>query len=100
MTDNATSLAKLLKRAKKYSKTTFELFELISIDKSADVVSQLVSRLAILTIVAMSVIIIIIGFALWIGMLLGDSFYGYFIIVVFSIISISGYSSCFPASTD
>lgn len=83
MTDNATPLASLLERAEDYSKTTFELFKLNTIDKSADVVSSLVSRLAIFIIVALSVIIISIGLALFIGKQLGDSFYGFFIIGAF-----------------
>jgi phosphoglycerol transferase MdoB-like AlkP superfamily enzyme len=80
MTDDATPFATLLERAENYSKTTIELFKLNTIDKSADVVSSLISRLAIFIIVALSVIIISIGLALWIGKLLGDSFYGFFVI--------------------
>lgn len=83
MTDNTTPLATLLERAEDYSKTTLELFKLNTIDKSADVVSSLVSRLAIFITVALSVITISIGLALWIGKQLGDSFYGFFIIGAF-----------------
>ena len=80
MTNNATPLETLLNRAEDYSKSTIELFKLNTIDKSADIVSSLVSRLTILITVALSVLIINIGFALWIGKILGDSFYGFFII--------------------
>ena len=83
MNDNATILSTLLERAENYGITTFELFKLNTIDKSADVVSSLVSRLAILITVALSFIIINIGFALWIGKVLGETFYGFFIIGVF-----------------
>lgn len=80
MADNATPLATLLERAEDYSNSTIELFKLNAIDKSADVVSSLVSRLVICITVALSLLIINIGFALWIGKLLGDSFYGFFVI--------------------
>jgi phosphoglycerol transferase MdoB-like AlkP superfamily enzyme len=80
MTDNATPLAKLLERAEDYADSTIELFKLNAIDKSADVVSSLVSRLAVVMAVALSLLIINIGLALWIGKLLGDTFYGFFII--------------------
>ncbi len=83
MTDNATLLVTLLERAKDYGKTTFGLFKLNTIDKSADVASSLISRLAILMTVGLSVIIINIGIALWIGKQLGESFYGFFIIGAF-----------------
>lgn len=86
MTDNATPLATLIERAENYGKTTFELFKLNAIDKSADVVSSLISRLAIFITVVLSVIIINIGIALWIGKQLGDSFYGFFIIGAFYVL--------------
>jgi len=80
MADNATPIATLLERAEDYSNSTIELFKLNAIDKSADVVSSLVSRLAIFITVALSLLIVSIGFALWVGKLLGDSFYGFFVI--------------------
>jgi membrane protein YdbS with pleckstrin-like domain len=83
MPDNATPLATLIEKAENYSKTTLELLKMNAIDKSADVVSSLVSRLAIFITVALSVIIINIGIALWIGKQLGESFYGFFIIGAF-----------------
>ncbi len=80
MTDNATPSEVLFQRAEAYSKTMIELGKLHVIDKSADVASSLVSRLAVLFMIALSVIIINIGIALWIGHLLQNSFYGFFII--------------------
>ena len=80
MTDNATPIATLLERAEDYSKTTIELFKLHVIDKSADVVSALVTRLAVFMAIALFILIINIGIALWIGKLLGESYYGFFII--------------------
>lgn len=80
MEDNATPLATLLERAEDYSNSTIELFKLNAIDKSADVVSSLVSRLAIFITVTLSLLIVSIGVALWVGKLLGDSFYGFFVI--------------------
>ncbi len=80
MTDNATPIATLLEKAEIYSNSTIELFKLNAIDKTADVVSSLASRFAIFTMVALSLITVNIGFALWVGKLLGDSFYGFFVI--------------------
>ena len=83
MTDNVTPLATLIERAEDYGKTSFELFKLNTIDKSADVVSSLVSRVAILITVTLSVMIINIGIAIWVGKQLGELFYGFFIIGAF-----------------
>jgi hypothetical protein len=54
--------------------------KLNAIDKSADVVSSLVSRLAVIMTVVFSVLIVSIGLSFWIGKLLGDIFYGFFIV--------------------
>jgi hypothetical protein len=78
--NNASPIETLFAKAEDYGKTTIELFKLNAIDKSADVVSSLVSRLAILMVVALFILIISIGMALWIGELLGKSYYGFFVI--------------------
>jgi len=80
MTDNTTPIATLFERAEDYGKTTLKLFKLNAIDKTADVASSLVSRLAVIMTVVFSVLIISIGIALWLGKLLGEIFYGFFII--------------------
>lgn len=80
MIHNETPIASLIERVENYSQTTIELIKLNAIDKSADVVSSLVSRLAVVLTIVLSTIIINIGIALWVGKLLGDSFYGFFII--------------------
>jgi hypothetical protein len=80
MTDNTTPIATLFERAEDYSKTTLKLLKLNAIDKSADVISSLVSRLVVIMTVVLSILIINIGLALWIGKLLGDAFYGFFVI--------------------
>ncbi|HAH54995.1 MAG TPA: hypothetical protein DCM02_06845 [Flavobacterium sp.] len=80
MTDNTTPIAALFERAENYSKTTLKLLELNAIDKSADVISSLFSRLIVIMTVVLSILIINIGIALWIGKWLGDTFYGFFVI--------------------
>lgn len=80
MDDSATPVETLLERAEDYGKTTLELFKLSAIDKSADVASSFISHLAIFITVALSFLIVNIGLALWVGKLLGDSFYGFFIV--------------------
>jgi hypothetical protein len=80
MTENTTPIATLFERAEDYGKTTLNLLKLNAIDKSADVVSSLVSRLAVVMTVVFSILIVSVGLSLWIGKLLGDAFYGFFII--------------------
>ncbi len=78
MEDKATPIATLLERAEDYGKTNIELVKLKAIAKSADMVSSMLANIIILFIGAMALVILNIGLALWIGKLLGDSFYGFF----------------------
>lgn len=80
MTDTTTPIATLIDRAEDYGNTTIELLKLKAIDKTADVVSSLVSRVVILMVVALSIVITSIGLALWIGSCFGNSFPGFFIV--------------------
>ncbi|MES2573564.1 MAG: hypothetical protein V4572_01350 [Bacteroidota bacterium] len=80
MTDDTTPIATLFERAEDYTKTTIKLFKLNAVDKTAEIVSSLFSLLVVILTVVLSIVIISIGAALWIGKLLGDSFYGFFAI--------------------
>jgi len=80
MSENATPIATLIERAEDYTKTTFDLFKQKAIDQSSDVVSTIALQLTIIITVALSVLIINIGLALWVGKLLGNGFYGFFVI--------------------
>lgn len=80
METNSSPVELLFEKATNYSKTAVELFCLKAIDKSADVSSSLLSRLAVLLVVALFVFIISIGFALWIGEILGKTYFGFFVV--------------------
>jgi hypothetical protein len=80
MTDNTTPLETLFERAEDYGKTTVKLFKLHAIDKSADVVSSLVSRIAVIMLVVLSIIIISVGVSLWVGEMLGEPYCGFLVI--------------------
>ncbi|MDP5091949.1 MAG: hypothetical protein NWQ17_01480 [Polaribacter sp.] len=80
MIDNATSIISLFERAEDFSKTNIELYKLNVTKTSAEVISSIVASLAIFSMVALSLLIINIGLAFWIGKLLNDTFYGFFVI--------------------
>lgn len=80
MTDDTTPIATLFERAEKYSKTTVQLFKLNVVDKTAEIVSNLFSLLVVILTVVLSIVITSLGVALWLGQLLGNTFYGFFIV--------------------
>ncbi len=79
----ATPIEELFEKAGEYGKTSIELLKLKSIDKSASVISSLAVKIVLLIIVAMFISSISIGIALWMGELLGRSYYGFFVIAGF-----------------
>jgi hypothetical protein len=83
MNSSKKSIEMLLCKVKDYGKTTFELFKLNAIDKTADIVSSLVVQLAILILIVLFALCVNIGVALWIGELLGKSYYGFFVLAGF-----------------
>jgi hypothetical protein len=87
MIDDTTPIATLFERAENYANTTIKLVKLNAADKSAEIVSSLFSMLVVCMTVVLSIIIISIGAALWIGKELGGSFYGFFIIGAFYLLT-------------
>lgn len=80
MEDQATLIKTLFEKAEHYTKTSVELYKLKAIDKSADVFSALIARLSVLLFITLFFLILNIGVALWLGELLGKTFYGFFIV--------------------
>ena len=74
------SIESLIEKGEQYGKTTLELLKLKTLDKSADVVSNLVSWLIVFIFAVLFFLILNIGVALWLGELLGKSYYGFFVV--------------------
>ena len=79
MENNSTTIEMLFEKAENYTRTTIELAKLHAIDKTSDVVSSLISKLAVSLVVVLFLFFLTIGLSLWIGELLGKSYYGFFV---------------------
>jgi hypothetical protein len=73
----------LIEKGEQYGKTTLELIKLKALDKSADVTSTLVSWLIVVVLIVLFFLIFNIGIALWIGELLGKTYWGFFAVAGF-----------------
>ena len=73
-------IEELIEKVEQYGKTTIELVKLKTLDKSSDVISNLISWLIVATFAVLFFLILNIGMALWIGELMGKSYYGFFVI--------------------
>ena len=76
-------LEPLLERVEEYGKTSFELLKLKSLDKTAAVTSTLISRSLLVIVVLFSVLSLNIAAALWLGEILGKSYYGFLAVAAF-----------------
>jgi hypothetical protein len=85
--DNFTaSIETLFERAEDYTRTSAELVKLNAIDKSADVLSSLLSRIIVAIVAVMFVLLISIGLSLWIGEMIGKPYLGFFIVSGFYLV--------------
>jgi len=80
MEEQSGLIESLIEKGEQYGKTTIELLKLKTLDKSSDVASNLVSWLIVLIFAVLFFLILNIGVALWLGELMGKSYYGFFAI--------------------
>ena len=80
------TLGELFENAEQYSKTSAELFKLKAISKTADVASSLLSKFIVIFFIGMSMLIASIGISIWIGEILGGSYYGFLIVAGFYLV--------------
>ena len=73
----------LLERAEEYAKTSIELYKLKTIDKVSEVLSATLSRALACFFFLCFFLMGSVGLALWLGEILGKSWYGFFAVATF-----------------
>ena len=68
----------LFEKAVDYGKTSLRLVKLKTLSKTSDVVSSLLSHLVVLLFALSFMLFLSLGLAIWIGEMLGKTFYGFF----------------------
>lgn len=93
MENKTTSVEDLFYKLKEYGDTRLDLFKLKSINKASGFFSSLIMGIILVVILLMTLAFVSIGAALLIGSLIGQMFYGFFIIaLVYIIIGLILYS--------
>jgi hypothetical protein len=87
METTTTQIETLLERIEAYSKTSIELSKLKSVEMTTMVVTSLASRLSVIILVSLFALVLNIGIALWLGEMLGKSYYGFFIVAAFYLLA-------------
>ena len=80
MENNTSTIEVLFERVEDYTRTTIDLVKLNAVDKTADVLSSLLSRLTVSIVFVMFGFLVNIGLSFWIGELVGKIYYGFFIV--------------------
>ncbi len=80
MEDQVLKIKSLVDSTEHYVRTSVELYKLKAIDKAADGVAKLFSRIIIIPFVVLFFIMLNIATALWIGEALGKTSFGFFIL--------------------
>lgn len=86
MDNPASYIESLFEKVQAYIKTTVELTKLKLVDKTTVIAASLVSRISIIMVFAVSFFVLTLGLALFLGELLGKSYYGFFIIAGFYLV--------------
>lgn len=76
-------LEPLFEKVENYVKVSFELYKLKTLKKSASIGSTIVSRGIVVILISIFIVTLNIGVALWVGDLLGKSYYGFFCVAGF-----------------
>jgi len=77
----------LFEKAEAYGKTTYELSKFKALGTTAIVVTSLVSRLSVVLMMSMFALVLNIGIALLLGELLGNAYFGFFIVAAFYLVA-------------
>lgn len=86
MEDNTKMIETLLEKATEYSKTSFELVKLKTVDKTLDVISSFIPHSVVFVFIASFMLFLNFGLAYWLGQILGQIFYGFFVVAAFYIV--------------
>lgn len=86
MENIAENVTMLYNKATQYSKSSLELLQLKTIDKVSDVLSSLSFVLSIVILLAMFTLFITLGLAFFIGQLLDNIAFGFFVVSLFYLV--------------
>jgi len=77
----------LIEKTVEYGKSSLELTKLKAIDKTSDVVSSLFAHSVVFVILFSFVLFLSLGLALWIGKIMGEIYFGFFVVAGFYCVS-------------
>jgi len=86
--ETAPAFEELLENTKTYLETNVDLLKLKFVDKTSVVTSSLISIITIAALLLITLMLTGIGVAIWLGKILGEYYYGFYIVAGFLLILI------------
>jgi hypothetical protein len=83
MEEDVKSIESLLEKAMDYGKTSFELAKLQTLEKTSNVVSSFIPHSLVFILIATCLVFLNLGIAFWIGEILGEIYFGFFVVTAF-----------------
>jgi hypothetical protein len=83
MEDIVKLIESLLERAAEYGKVSFELVKLKTLDRITDIVSSVIPLTVVILLITSFLLFLNLGLALWLGDVLGKTYYGFFALAAF-----------------
>jgi hypothetical protein len=83
MEDTTKLIESLLEKTVEYGKTTFELAKLKALDKASDVVSTIIPHTVVFVLIVSFMLFFNLGLAFWLGEILGNIYFGFFVVAAF-----------------
>jgi uncharacterized membrane protein len=80
MEDTKEHIEPLLQKAEAYSKTSLKILQLKVVEKTAEVTAAFISRLLLIAAISFFLIAVNTALALWLGELLGKTYYGFLLL--------------------
>lgn len=87
METQASIFGTLFERVEEFGITTYELSKLKALETTTTVATSLVARMSAILFISMFALILSLGVAIYLGELLGKSYYGFFIVAGFYLIA-------------
>jgi hypothetical protein len=80
MEEQTKIIESLISSATQYAKTSFDLVKLNAIEKTVDTTSSIVPTLIAISLFVTFLLFVNLGLSLWLGEILGNTFYGFLIV--------------------
>ncbi|MEX0988508.1 MAG: hypothetical protein WD052_13600 [Bacteroidales bacterium] len=87
MENNVKMLESLIEKAEDYGKSGIELVKLKVVDKTSEIISSMIPYTVVFLLIASFLIFLNLGLAFWLGDILGKTYFGFFIVAAFYILT-------------